>query len=99
MGGIFSIGLLLVNEAATGLEEWTTSLLVAMGGLGGAFLPRIAGELLDRYSINITLWTLVVCAFLLVSSMAMIFYFRKRAGEFLPPGVNDKKEEAPRSVV
>ena len=99
MGGIFSIGLLLVNEAATGLEEWTTSLLVAMGGLGGAFLPRIAGELLDRYSINITLWTLVVCAFLLVSSMAMIFYFRKRAVEFLAAGVNDKKEEATRSVV
>src|SRR5690625_3284288 len=48
MGGIFSIGLLIINETASGLVEWTTSLLVAMGGLGGAFLPKVVGELIDR---------------------------------------------------
>jgi MFS transporter, FHS family, glucose/mannose:H+ symporter len=31
MGGVFSIGLLIVNETTKGLEEWTTSLLMAMG--------------------------------------------------------------------
>ncbi|MBS4210418.1 MFS transporter [Bacillus sp. FJAT-50079] len=77
MGGIFSIGLLLINENSAGLEEWTTSLLVAMGGLGGAVLPKLAGELIDRYSISVTLWSLVLFAFILVSLMAFIFYFRK----------------------
>lgn len=78
MGGIFSIGLLIVNENASGLEEWTTSLLVAMGGLGGAFLPKVAGELIDRYTIGVTLWALVLCAFILVCLMGGIFYYRKK---------------------
>ncbi|WP_318616232.1 MFS transporter [Sporosarcina sp. YIM B06819] len=79
MGGVFSIGLLIVNETSKGLEEWTTSILMAMGGLGGAFLPRIAGELIDRYPISVTLWSLVLCAFILGCLMAVIFYFRKKA--------------------
>ncbi|WP_342507299.1 MFS transporter [Sporosarcina sp. FSL K6-2383] len=82
MGGVFSMGLLIVNETSTGLEEWTTSILMAMGGLGGAFLPRIAGELIDRYPISVTLWALVVCTFILASLMAVIFHFRKKALDF-----------------
>lgn len=78
MGGIFSIGLLIVNEKFTGLEEWTTSILVAMGGLGGAFLPKVAGRLIDLFHISVTLWGLVLCAFILVALMALIFYLRKR---------------------
>lgn len=78
MGGIFSIGLLIINENLVGLEEWTTSLLVAMGGLGGAFLPKIAGELIDRFSIQVTLWSLVFCAFLLFCLMFVIFHFRNQ---------------------
>src|SRR5690625_2237750 len=78
MGGIFSIALLIVNESSAGLEEWTTSLLVAMGGLGGAFLPKIAGVLIDRFSIEVTLWSLVLCAFLLVCLMGIIFYYRRK---------------------
>jgi len=79
MGGVFSIGLLIINETSKGLEEWTTSILMAMGGLGGAFLPRIVGELIDRYPISVTLWSLVLCAIILASLMAVIFYFRKKA--------------------
>lgn len=78
MGGIFSIALLIVNESSIGLEEWTTSLLVAMGGLGGALLPKVTGELIDRYTIGVTLWTLVLWAALLVGLMGLIFYFRKK---------------------
>lgn len=78
MGGIFSIGLLIINENAVGLEEWTTSLLVAMGGLGGAFLPKVAGELIDRFAISVTLWSLVLCSFILVCLMGIIFYFREK---------------------
>lgn len=82
MGGVFSIGLLIINETSKGLEEWTTSILMAMGGLGGAFLPRIVGELIDRYPISVTLWSLVFCAFILACLMAVIFYFRKKAMDF-----------------
>ncbi|HEY2421747.1 MAG TPA: MFS transporter [Neobacillus sp.] len=82
MGGIFSIGLLIVNETSKGLEEWTTSILMAMGGLGGAFLPRVVGELIDRYSITVTLWSLVLCGFILACLMAVIFHFRKKAKDF-----------------
>lgn len=78
MGGVFSVGLLIVNETAKGLEEWTTSILMAMGGLGGAFLPRIVGELIDRYPISTTLWALVLCTLILACLMAIIFYFRKK---------------------
>ncbi|MBS4219827.1 MFS transporter [Bacillus sp. FJAT-49711] len=81
MGGIFSIGLLIINENSAGLEEWTTSLLVAMGGLGGAFLPKLAGELIDRFPISVTLWALVLFGFLLVVLMGAIFYFRKETNE------------------
>ncbi|MFJ5717507.1 MFS transporter [Neobacillus sp. NPDC093127] len=79
MGGIFSIGLLLVNEEAQGLEENTTSILVALGGLGGSFLPKVAGVFIDRFPIAVTLWGLVVCSLVLVILMNMIFYFKKRA--------------------
>lgn len=81
MGGIFSIGLLIINETSTGLIEGTTSILVAMGGLGGAFLPKIIGELIDRHHIEITLWSIVLFAFLLVFLMATIYHFRHRAKE------------------
>ncbi len=83
MGGIFSIGLLIINETASGLVEWTTSLLVAMGGLGGAFLPKVVGELIDRYDIAVTLWGIVVFAFILVFLMATIYHFRHRAKELI----------------
>ncbi|MFJ7935256.1 MFS transporter [Sporosarcina sp. NPDC096371] len=88
MGGIFSIGLLIVNETSKGLEEWTTSILMAMGGLGGAFLPRIVGELIDRYPVSVVLWSLVLCAFILACLMGVIFYFRKKAMDVkeLQPG-------------
>lgn len=77
MGGIFSIGLLIVNERISGFEEWTTSILVAMGGLGGALLPKLVGEIIDRFAINVTLWVMVFFSLILVSLMVMIFYYRK----------------------
>lgn len=83
MGGIFSIGLLIINETASGLVEWTTSLLVAMGGLGGAFLPKVVGELIDRYDIAVTLWGIVGFSFVLVFLMATIYHFRHRAKELI----------------
>lgn len=79
MGGIFSIGLLIINDTSQGHEERTTSLLVALGGLGGAILPKIVGELIDRFAISVTLWTMVGFAFILVSLMGVIFYLKNKS--------------------
>ncbi|MDQ0207313.1 MFS transporter [Alkalicoccobacillus murimartini] len=78
MGGIFSLGLLVLNEGIPGLEDRTTSLLIAMGGLGGAFLPRLTGSLLDQYPVEVTLWTLFGFSVIMAILMLLIFGFRKR---------------------
>ncbi|WP_078394368.1 MFS transporter [Shouchella patagoniensis] len=78
MGGIFSLGLLAVNEGMIGLEDRTTSLLIAMGGLGGALLPRVAGSLLDNYPVQVTLWAIFALAGVMVVLMLSLFIFRKR---------------------
>lgn len=72
MGGIFALGLLVVNEGIPGLEDRTTSLLIAMGGLGGAFLPKLAGSLLDTYPVTVTLWVLFSFAVLMTILMILI---------------------------
>lgn len=78
MGGIFSLGLLVINEGIPGLEDRTTSLLIAMGGLGGALLPRFAGSLLDHYPVEVTLWVLFSLAACMFVLMLLLFHFRKR---------------------
>ena len=78
MGGIFSLGLLVVNEGLPGLEDRTTSLLIAMGGLGGALLPRLTGSLLDHYSVQVTLLVIFAFALVMTALMFLIFHFRKR---------------------
>lgn len=78
MGGIFSLGLLVVNEGLPGLEDRTTSLLIAMGGLGGALLPRLTGSLLDHYSVQVTLLVIFAIALVMTALMFLIFHFRKR---------------------
>ncbi|TDQ41199.1 MFS transporter [Aureibacillus halotolerans] len=78
MGGIFSLGLLLINEATPGLEDRTSSLLIAMGGLGGALLPRLTGSLLDLYPVQVTLWVLFGFAGCMFALMALLFLLRKR---------------------
>ncbi|TSB47342.1 MFS transporter [Alkalicoccobacillus porphyridii] len=81
MGGIFSLGLLVINEGIPGLEDRTTSLMIAMGGLGGAFLPRIAGSLLDHYPVEVTLWAIFGMAVLMAILMLIISRVNKRSNE------------------
>ncbi|MUT67914.1 sugar MFS transporter [Paenibacillus sp. NEAU-GSW1] len=54
--GIFGIALVYATEKTPSMTERTTSLLVAFGGLGGAFFPRVTGWLMDRYGAGSTLW-------------------------------------------
>ena len=65
MGGIFSLGLLVVNDGIPGLEDRTTSLMLALGGLGGALLPRLIGGIMDHYPIQVTLYTLFTFSIIL----------------------------------
>lgn len=78
MGGIFSLGLLVINNGIPGLEDRTTSLLIAMGGLGGALLPRLAGSLLDHYPVQVTLWVLFGFAVLMAFLMGIIYRLSKK---------------------
>lgn len=78
MGGIFSLGLLVINEGIPGLEDRTTSLLIAMGGLGGALLPRLAGSLLDNYPVEVTLWVLFGFAVMMALLMGLIYRSSKK---------------------
>lgn len=71
MGGIFSLGLLVINGGIPGLDNRTTSILIAMGGLGGALLPKFAGNLLDQYPVHVTLWFMF--AFSVVMSLLLFF--------------------------
>lgn len=78
MGGIFSLGLLVINNGIPGLEDRTTSLLIAMGGLGGALLPRLAGSLLDHYPVEVTLWVLFGFAVIMAFLMGVIYRLSKK---------------------
>lgn len=89
MGGVFSLGLLVVNESIPGLEDRTTSLLIAMGGLGGALLPRLTGSLLDNYPVQVTLWFLFGSAALMFLLMLVLFSFRKK----IMPAQKEKNEK------
>ncbi|GAA0372516.1 MFS transporter [Bacillus horti] len=78
MGGIFALGLLVINTGIPGLEDRTTSLLIAMGGLGGALLPRLAGSLLDNYPVEVTLWVLFGFAVIMTFLMSIIYRLSKK---------------------
>lgn len=62
MAGMFTMGLIFVNEALPGTTERTTSILVACGGLGGALLPKLTGSLMDRFEPATALWLMAGCA-------------------------------------
>jgi FHS family glucose/mannose:H+ symporter-like MFS transporter len=71
MAGIFAMALVFTTHVLPGTEERTTSLLIAAGGLGGALLPLLTGEIMDRYRSVFTIWTL---AALMAIMMAMLLF-------------------------
>lgn len=56
MSGMFSIALVYANRVVPGATERTTSVLIAAGGIGGAFLPKLTGWFLDRFDVDMTRW-------------------------------------------
>jgi FHS family glucose/mannose:H+ symporter-like MFS transporter len=81
MAGIFAIALVYINEAFPGQSDRTTSILIACGGLGGAFLPKMAGWMLDRFHPAWTVWLIAGWAALLLAIMALISRERLRHRE------------------
>lgn len=64
--GIFGIALVYANGLLPGMTERTTSLLVALGGVGGAIFPRLTGWFMDRYTVESTLWFIAAMVVVMV---------------------------------
>lgn len=81
MAGMFTMGLIFINEALPGTTERTTSILIAFGGLGGAFLPKMTGSMMDHFAPENSLLLLSGCALamLIVVGVAVRFA-RKKSG-------------------
>lgn len=77
LSGIFAIGLIFANERIPGMTARTTSLVVASGGIGGAFVPRLIGWTMDKYSLQTTQWVLIVVSGLLLIIIAIVSLTRK----------------------
>ncbi|GGD96580.1 hypothetical protein GCM10010911_64190 [Paenibacillus nasutitermitis] len=66
MSGMFAIALVFANRALPGMTERTISLLMACGGIGGAFLPRFTGWFLDENGADATRWLFAGYALLML---------------------------------
>lgn len=90
MAGMFTMGLVFLNNALPGTEERTTSILVACGGLGGALLPKLTGIMMDRFSPTASVWLMAggAAGMLLVTGLAIRFARSARTihGGTLPDG-------------
>ncbi|MDF2671132.1 MAG: fucose permease [Paenibacillus sp.] len=78
MAGMFTMGLLFFNDALPGTTERTVSILVACGGLGGAFLPKLTGYIMDRFAAVFSLWLFAGCGFLMFTTVGGAVWIIKR---------------------
>lgn len=76
--GIFGIALVYANGLLPGMTERTTSLLVALGGVGGAVFPRLTGWFMDRYSVQSTLWYIAVLVVVMVGVLLLLLVSGKK---------------------
>ncbi|WP_158606604.1 MFS transporter [Paenibacillus ginsengarvi] len=87
MSGMFAIALIFANQQIPGRTDKTTSLLMAVNGLGGALLPYLAGWTMETFSANMTVWLLTIsmgCMLLflvLVHQLGWITRWSRRAAE------------------
>lgn len=76
--GIFGIALVYANGLLPGMTERTTSLLVALGGVGGAVLPRLTGWIMDSYPVRATMWSIAGSVVLLLLVLIVWLGFGKK---------------------
>lgn len=78
LSGIFGVALVYANELLPGMTERTTSLLVALGGLGGALFPKLTGWFMDRYAIQWTLWYIAALVGVMLVILAAMLVLGRR---------------------
>ena len=85
--GLFGIALVYANGLLPGMTERTTSLLVALGGVGGAILPRLTGWFMDNYTVRTTMWGISGTVVLLLLVLVAWLGFGKKQQQL----IGDKK--------
>lgn len=88
--GVFGIALVYANGLLPGMTERTTSLLVALGGVGGAVFPRVTGWFMDRYSTGSTLFYLSALVIALLAVLIILVITGRRQSSRM-----NEKEVAP----
>jgi FHS family glucose/mannose:H+ symporter-like MFS transporter len=73
MSGIFAISLLYANHLLPGKIEKTTSILIASGGVGGAFMPLVIGWIMDHFTVN-TAINFIIAETLVLLLMSIVAY-------------------------
>lgn len=81
MSGMFAIALVLANQAAPGMTERTTSLMLACGLVGGGTLPKVSGWVFDRSGPDAARWLFVAMALALLLVMVWAAMTVSRARE------------------
>ncbi|MCR2807839.1 MFS transporter [Paenibacillus soyae] len=85
--GLFGIALVYANGLLPGMTERTTSLLVALGGVGGAILPRLTGWFMDNYPVRTTMWSIASTVVILLLVLIAWLGFGKKQQQL----IGDKK--------
>ncbi|MFF2889878.1 MFS transporter [Paenibacillus sp. NPDC057967] len=88
--GVFGIALVYANGLLPGMTERTTSLLVALGGVGGAVFPRVTGWFMDRYSTGTTLYYLSALVIALIAVLIVLMMAGRKQSNRM-----NEKEVAP----
>ncbi|MBW5448892.1 MFS transporter [Cohnella sp. CFH 77786] len=84
MAGLFAIGLIYTNQMLPGTAERTTSLLIAAGGLGGAFMPLLTGKLMDQYKSSVSMGTLIGLMALMMAMLVVSKWYSAFSRESKP---------------
>jgi len=79
MAGMFAIALIFANQALPGMTEQTTSILMALNGLGGSLLPLAVGWTMDAFPVKAAFWLL----FGLMAAMLLLLLFSKKRRDSL----------------
>ncbi|MDF2922716.1 MAG: transporter [Paenibacillaceae bacterium] len=78
MAGIFAVALIYANSMITGREQFTTSFLIAAGGVGGSLLPLLLGGWMDRFGALSSIWLLTAAIGLMLLIVISMPLFKRQ---------------------
>ncbi|PYI55827.1 MFS transporter [Paenibacillus flagellatus] len=84
MSGLFAIALIFANTQMPGQTDRSTSLLMAVNGLGGALLPYLAGWTMETYPVRVTVWLMAAGMGLMLAFLVLVRFatFFSKVGEW-----------------